>query len=316
MFKQHNPPSHHVLVIGAAGLDMIGRVSESPQPGISTPAEVRPSFGGVARNVAENLAHLGIKVSLITIVGSDLHGRALLEEVERDGVDTSACRISPDLTTASYLAVINSDGHLQFALDDTRILAELKSEHLRDHADLFKQAALVFVDANLSPEALSTVFQLAEQAGTPVCADATTRSLAPKLLPHLKQTYLLTANSSEAARLCQDRVEVTNHESALQAAKLLINQGARTVVIPLAEFGVCYATSQISGNIPAIHTTIVAPTGAGDALTASLIFGLLNEIELDEAVRLGVSAASLTLRSTGTVVPDLSVEKLYDQLVI
>ena len=36
----------------------------------------------------------------------------------------------------------------------------------------------------------------------------------------------------------------------------------------------------------------------------------------DEAVRLGTSAASLTLRYPGTVVPELSLEKLYDELVI
>lgn len=316
MPKKQRPPSHRVLVIGAAGLDMIGRLIDAPQPGMSNPAEVRPSFGGVARNVAENLAHLGVDVNLITVVGGDLHGKALLEEAAGDGIDTSACLVRPDLTTASYLAVLNSDGHLQFALDDTRILGQITTAHLHLHADMFEQADLVFVDANLSPQALKTVFSLAAKAGTPVCADATTRNLAPKLIPHLKQIHLLTANSGEAARLCDDAFPVTNYETALQAARLLLARGAQTVVIPLAEFGVCYATSQTNGHIPAINTTIVAPTGAGDALTASLIFGLLNDIELDEAVRLGISAASLTLRSTGTVVPDLSVEKLYDQLVI
>jgi pseudouridine kinase len=45
-----------------------------------------------------------------------------------------------------------------------------------------------------------------------------------------------------------------------------------------------------------------------------VIFALLNEIPLDEAVRLGASAATLTLRTTGSVVPDLSLEMLYDQL--
>ncbi|MCK5428394.1 MAG: hypothetical protein KAI94_02930, partial [Anaerolineales bacterium] len=56
--------------------------------------------------------------------------------------------------------------------------------------------------------------------------------------------------------------------------------------------------------------------GAGDALSATVIFALLNDRPIDDAVRLAVSAASLTLRIKGTVVPDLSVEKLYDQLVI
>jgi pseudouridine kinase len=87
-------------------------------------------------------------------------------------------------------------------------------------------------------------------------------------------------------------------------------------LITMAEFGVCYATSETNGHFPAIRTNIVDPTGAGDALTAAVIFALLNEIELDDAIRLGVSAASLTLRYPGTVDPNLSLEKLYDQLLI
>jgi len=57
-------------------------------------------------------------------------------------------------------------------------------------------------------------------------------------------------------------------------------------------------------------------TGAGDALTAGVVFGLLNDFPIDEAVRLGVSAATLTLQCKETVCPDLSLERLYDQLVI
>ncbi len=58
------------------------------------------------------------------------------------------------------------------------------------------------------------------------------------------------------------------------------------------------------------------PTGAGDALTATVVFSLLNDIPLDDAMRLGVSAASLTLLYPGAVIPDLSLQKLYDHLVI
>jgi pseudouridine kinase len=86
-------------------------------------------------------------------------------------------------------------------------------------------------------------------------------------------------------------------------------------MITLAEFGVAYAATEGSGHIPAVKTDIVDPTGAGDALLATVVFGLLNDIPLDEAVRLGVTAAALTLRTRDSVVPDLSLERLYDQLV-
>jgi pseudouridine kinase len=68
--------------------------------------------------------------------------------------------------------------------------------------------------------------------------------------------------------------------------------------------------------VPAIDCEIVDLTGAGDALTAAVVFGLLNHLPVDEAVRLGTSAAALTLQCRETVCPSLSLERLYDTLVI
>jgi pseudouridine kinase len=86
-------------------------------------------------------------------------------------------------------------------------------------------------------------------------------------------------------------------------------------IVTLAELGVCYATSEVSGHIPAVQTQVVNRTGAGDALTAGVIFGLLNDFSIDEAVRLGASAAAMTLQYQESVCPDLSLDRLYDALV-
>lgn len=314
--KAINIEKDRVLVIGAAGLDIVGRMNNLPDPGASTSAVVRPSFGGVARNVAENLARLGQSVHLISAVGRDDFGQQLLDHTAASGVNVTACLKSSEYSTASYLAVLNSDGRLQFALDDMRIISALTPEFLEEKSDLFFQSGIVFVDTNLSRKALNKVFELAERANIPVCADATSRQLALRLKPHLEQIFLLTANTLEAALICGRDIEVNNEQDVLLAARTLINKGTEIAVIPMAEFGVCYADSETSGLIPAIHTNILDPTGAGDALTAAVIFGLLNDISLDETVRLGVSAASLTLRTPGTVVPDLSLELLYNHLVI
>ena len=60
-----------VLVIGGAAVDIVGRLKSELQTDTSNPAQIRYSFGGVARNVAENLARLGQPVRLITVVGED-----------------------------------------------------------------------------------------------------------------------------------------------------------------------------------------------------------------------------------------------------
>ncbi len=305
-----------VLVIGAAGLDIIGRTFATPEKGVSNPAEVHASFGGVARNVAENLARLGQPVRLITVVGNDNLGNQLLEFTAAAGVDVSACLQVEEHTTPSYLAVLDRDRKMQFALDDMRALTALTPAYIRDNARLFKEACLVFIDCNLSLPVLRTVFNQARLARLPVCADATTSLLAPKLLQFLPRLTLITANTHEATILTANAIQVKDRQSALRAARHLVNNGAKIAVIPMAEFGVCYADSETSGHIPSVRTTIMVASGAGDALTATVIFGLLNEIPLDDAVRLGVTAASLALRYPGAVYADLSLEKLYDNLLV
>jgi pseudouridine kinase len=197
-----------------------------------------------------------------------------------------------------------------------RAISALTPAYLRENYHVFKTASLLFVDANLPDPVLKTAISLAKRAKIPIIADPTSVTLAPRFFPYLSKVFMITPNSSETAIYCQEPFADTEQEQAIEAAKHLVYEGVNIAIITLAEFGVCYATSEISGSIPAIRTEILDPTGAGDALTATVMFALLNSIPLDDAIRLGVSAASLTLRHRGAVLPDLSLEKLYDTLVI
>ena len=305
-----------VLVIGAATLDVVGRPASLPEPGTSNPAKVTTSYGGVARNIAETLARLGQPVRLISAVGNDFIGRQILNHSAAAGVDVSPCLRVEDHRTGAYLAVLNEDGDLYFALDDMKVLDRVTPQVLREKFDLFKGASLVFTDSNLPPAALKTVFSLAKRAKVPVFADATSTSLAPRLIPYLANLAMLTANRTETNVLLENKVNVTGRTSASQAARALVHQGTGIAVIQIAENGVCYASSETSGHVPAVLTKIKDSTGAGDAMTATTIFALLNDLDLDEAIRLGVTAASMTLSVSGAVVPSLTLERLYENLVI
>jgi pseudouridine kinase len=309
-------PDGPVLVIGAAGVDIVGKLRADLHAGTSTPALIRSSFGGVARNVSENLARLGQQVCLISVVGQDEAGERLLQDISGAGVNVEAVLCTPKHPTGAYLAIVNSSGGLQFALDDMRVITALEPAYIRQHEDLFRQASFLFLDANIPKNVLRTVMSLARRERVPVCADPTSTVLASRLKPYLNRLFLITPNGAEASIYCDPDNKINNRRQALEAAKHLVSHGVEIAIITLAEQGLCYATSETNGFIPAIRTDVIDPTGAGDALTATVIFALLNGIPLDDAVRLGVSAASLTLRYSGAVVPDLSLERLYDQLVI
>ena len=305
-----------VLVLGAAGLDVVGRLESDLRPATSNPARIRSSFGGVARKVAENLARLGQPVRLISVLGNDHTGDEILEHTAAAGVDMSAVLRTDAYPTGFYMGVVDKSGKLQFAVDDMRLLEEVTPHYLQEQEALFKSSGMVFVDANLPVKTLRAAVNLAKRAKIPICADTAAFTLAERLIKFLPKFYLVTANSKEAGELTGLTFEASDRVTAMEAARILVNQGVGITLVTLAEYGVVYATSETTGHIPAIRTRITDPTGAGDAMTAAVLFALLNDIELDDAIRLGVSAASLTLRHPGSVYPDLSLEGLYDQLLV
>lgn len=305
----------HILVIGAASVDVKGRAAKPLQAGTSVPGDITLSFGGVARNVAENLARLGQPTVLVSAVGRDPFGAQILERTARTGVDVSEVVIHPGYHSAAYLAIFDEGGSKAFAVDEMEPIMELITPaYIYARRTLFKGAAMAVLDANLSPKALASALRTATRYDVPVAMDPTSTTLAARVKEHLPDLYMVTPNMAEAKVLCGH--SIGSRSDAMAAAQELVAMGVGLAIITLAEEGLCYATSRESGYIPAIRCEVVDLTGAGDALTATVVYGLVNGFSIDEATRLGVSAATLTLKCADTVCPDLSLERLYDQLVI
>lgn len=306
----------YVLVIGTACLDIKGWPQTALETGASIPGIIRTSVGGVGRNIAENLARLGVPTVLLSAVGQDRSGERVLLQTSAAGIDISHVLEVGDCSTGAYLALLDGTGTLAYAVNDTRIAGSLRPRYFYDNRRLFRDASMIVLDASPPPDSLETIFRLARQYQVPVCADPTSPALAPRLCPYLDDLLLITPNVQELAAFCDISVTNSSDEAALEAAKQLVGLGVEIAVITLAKQGLCYATSGESGRVPAVRTEVVDLTGGGDALTAAIIFALLNDIPVSEAMPLGCSAASLTIASEHTVVPDLTLELLYDNLAV
>ncbi len=306
----------HVLVIGATLLDTKGKPVAGLEPGTSNPAEIRSSRGGTARNVAENLARLGAEVVLISAVGDDPTGRQLLIQTAESGVNLDYVQMLPGRTTGSYIALLEADGLLSVALDDVRVMEAITPDFLNRNRALFRDASMVMFDGSLSEAAMRTAVRLAKENGVPLCADPASARLAYKLRPYLADLSLVVPNQVEEAELCGVDFPGYDPAAGLALARRLLAEGVDTVVVTLADFGLDYATADEMGYIPPSHTKFVDSTGTGDAVTAAILFGLLNDLPPIEAIRLGAAAAAVTLQTTETVVPDLSLDMLYDHLIV
>jgi fructose-1-phosphate kinase PfkB-like protein len=122
---------------------------------------------------------------------------------------------------------------------------------------------------------------------------------------------IITPNIAEAEEILQC-APIRNADEALGAARALVTKGVQVAVITQAERGACYAIESESAQFPALRVSIADTTGAGDSLTAMVIYGIVNGWEMSETLQMGLRLAAHTLRTAETVAQDLSLDLLYD----
>jgi pseudouridine kinase len=266
--------------------------------------------------VAENLARLGADVVLVSAVGDDTTGRQLMIQTAEAGVNLDYVEMVPDWSTGSYIALLEPGGLLSVALDDVRVMQTIDAAYLLARRDLFAGASMVMFDGSLSEATVGTIVALAGEYRVPICADPSSARLAYKLRPHLGRLHLVVPNEAEEAAMCGVDFQGHDPTTSLTLARRLVSAGVTNVVVTLADYGLDYATVDEMGYIPPSHSRMVDSTGTGDAVTAAIMFGMLNDLPAIEAIRLGAAAAALTLQSPDTVVPDLSLDMLYDHLIV
>jgi pseudouridine kinase len=306
----------HFLIIGATLLDSKGKPRAGLEPGTSNPSRIRHTRGGTARNVAENLARFGADVKLLSAVGDDRTGRQLLTQTAESGGDVSEVRIISGERTGSYLVILDEEGSLSVALDDVSIMSHISSCYLYQNRAMFRDARMILIDGSLDEAAVNKSVKLAGQYHVQLCVVPSSARLAYKFRRHLSHIYLVVPNEVEAAALTEVDFTGFDPDASLDVAILLMRAGVETAIITLSDFGLVYATSDETGYIPGQYSEIADSTGTGDAVTAAVMFGMVNDLPITEAIRLGAAAASLTLQSNDTVVTDLSLDMLYDHLIV
>jgi pseudouridine kinase len=295
-----------ILVIGSAGIDLKGFPDRPLVPQASTPGRVLQTLGGVGRNMAENLARLGLPTRLVTALGDDEAGRLIRQQAESLGLDMSLSRICPGQRTGAYLSIQDHTGDLVLAISDHGISSQLDPDFLAGLAGPIAEATWILLDLNLSDESIHTILDLAEAAGRPVALDPTSPARAHRLRPFLHRLALITPNAYEAGYILDLASPPANSEQALVAAQNLLIAGPRQAVITLGATGLVYAEKGgPAGFLAAPPCPVIDSTGAGDALTAGLLYGLYQGQTLARAAAMGIKAAQITLASPQTVAPEL-----------
>jgi len=289
-----------VTVIGGANVDIKGRSGTRFVAGTSNPGEVTLSAGGVGRNIAENLAHLGIEVTLVTALGDDANGALLRRACADAGVDLSMA-LGTAAPTGCYLAVLDDTGELVSAVNDMRAMEALTPAHLEACAARLAEADMLVADCNPSEDCLAWLCRFSAERGVRLLIEPVSVPKARKLLGFARSApvFAITPNAQQLAALSNGDIAALHQ---LGFANVVLHRGG--------EGAIASDGASVTTIAPVSVAEIADVTGAGDAAVAGLVCGLLDGMSLARAAKLGQCAAAIKLRSSQSVASGLSRDSL------
>ena len=288
-----------VAVCGGINLDIHVRAQGAPLiRRTSNPAHVHLSAGGVGRNIAHDLASLGVPVVLLGAVGDDQFSAQVLEETAAAGADTSRVRRVEGVFAGMYVALLDGDGELDVAAADMRAIESIDARYVDECRTVLERSSLIVADANLPVDALQRILDVAAVAGVRVILEPVSDRKAERVRALRGPVFALTPNDTEAAVL-GDRC------GSLRAEHTLVTCGPRGVR------WIDHAAGT-EREFPARSVRVADVTGAGDAFVAGLVCGLLRapgeareagqamHAAMEAAIGVALEAARVVVGSTGS----------------
>lgn len=261
------------------------------------------SFGGVARNISENLCRLGVPVSMIASFGGDTYATLLKNHCKNVGININNSLFLPQYRSSTYVCISDEHGEMQSAVADTDICNCMDTNFLESHMCLINSAKVVVLDTNIPREAIS---YLLKSCRRPIFVDPVSTAKASKLKGKLAGIYAIKPNIAEAQVLSGRRIE--NHNDLQVAADVLLRKGIKQVFISMGASGVFYADENERGVERCIPSKVVNTTGAGDSFMAAIVYAHINSYRISTAAKLGMAAASICVASEESVSQEMCVD--------
>jgi pseudouridine kinase len=297
--------SKPVICIGAAFVDELFHMKEEMIVATTVEAAVTKTEGGVARNIAHQLALLGVDVQLISVFGNDSDGNWLKQTCTNAGVKLDAS-ITKEGLSGKYTGILNLDGSLFTAFLTNAATNLITPSHLERNKELLKTASYLLADANISVDTGEWLLAFSNETGIPFILEPVSIPPARKFKGiNLKGLHLVTPNEDELPVLCSEKALFTQHQ-----IQELIEKGVENVWLHHGKLGSAIYNKERSITLHAPEIDIVDCTGAGDGSLSGFILGKTLGKEDVDCLKLAHTLSAEILQVNGAIATHLNQEKL------
>src|SRR5918998_6347907 len=223
-----------VFVVGSINQDFVLRVQRRPRPGETiTDAELSLHPGGKGANGAVAAARLGAEVAMLGRVGEDAFGRELIENLRKNGVDTSRVETVSEAPTGSAFITVTPDGENAIVVSPGANRSFGKEEVEAAAEDLGRARVLV-AQLEINTEAIEAAACVVTGNGGRFVFNLAPPKEVPDTLLHWCDP--LVVNEHEAHFLLAEDVRKPE-----ESAERLLGLGPRSVIVTLGAAGAVLA---------------------------------------------------------------------------
>ncbi|MDB9372450.1 ribokinase [Nodularia sphaerocarpa] len=292
-----------IIVFGSINIDL---VATTPRLPIAGETILGKDFfkipGGKGANQAVALAKLEIPTHMMGRVGADSFGVELVENLQLAGVQTENIFIDETVNSGVAIIIVDNTGENQIVVIPGAN-GRVNQEDIERLSDLLPTASLLLLQLEIPINAVLAAAKAAKEANIQVILDPAPAkgNLPDELYPLVD---IITPNEVEAAQLVGFPVD--NQESAIKAAKVLLQRGVKCAIVKLGAKGVVCATAEETFFVPAFPVHAVDTVAAGDAFNGGLAAALFTGLSLHQAIIWGSAAGALAATKLGaqTSLPD------------
>jgi pseudouridine kinase len=297
--------SSPVICIGAALVDELFHAKAEMLLATTNNATVTKTAGGVSRNIAHQLALLGVPVHLISVFGNDSDGNWLKQVCTYAGVQLDAS-ITKEGLSGKYTGILNADGSLFSAFLTNAAVHLITPGHLQQHTDLLKTASYLLADANITVDTAEWLLAFSNQTNIPLIIEPVSVPPAKKLKGlNLKGLHLITPNEDELPVLCSENAFFTQ-----QQVEELLQNGVEKIWLHNGKHGSALYAKEKSITLPACNIEVADCTGAGDGSLSGYILGKhLGKDDLD-CLKIAHTLSAEILQVNGAIATHLTQQKL------
>lgn len=293
-----------IVVLGAVFVDIKGYPEGIYIPAGRNAGRVEQIYGGVSRNVTEDIANCELRPTFVSLVDDTAVGADVIRRLKNHKVDTQYMRQVPD-GMGTWLAVFDHEGDVVASISKRPNLMPILSILEEKGDEIFSRADSIVIEVDMDKAIVKKTLSLAKKYGKPVYGVVANMSIGLERRDFLKELSAFVCNIQEAGLLfCTDFSENTPQELVEMISQRVIQAQIPKLVVTLGAQGAVYADRNgDKGYCPARTVEVKDTTGAGDSFCAGLSVGLTYGKSLKEACEIGTYLAASVIVTTENVCP-------------